>query len=195
MISIRSVRRTTTVLASIAALAVAVPAFAQDISESHLKAARAALNSIKATDTYDSILPAAAFALREELIRKNPNLTDVIDQVVAEQTIALAPRRADLEKEAALAYARVFTEEDLNVIATFYNSPTGQKLLSDGPIVTRQVTQAADIWQRGVTRDLAQAVGEKLQAQIGPTVDTNVSVPDQPLPAAEGAAPAEGSSN
>jgi hypothetical protein len=195
MISIRSVRRTTTVFAALAALAVAVPAFAQDISESHLKAARAALNSIKATDTYDAILPAAAFALREELIRKNPNLTEVIDQVVADQTIALAPRRADLEKEAALAYARVFTEEDLGVIATFYNSPTGQKLLSDGPIVTRQVTQAADIWQRGVTRDLAQAVGEKLQAQVGSGVDTNVSVPDQPLPTTDGAAPAEGSSN
>ncbi|MBL8582070.1 MAG: DUF2059 domain-containing protein, partial [Rhizobiaceae bacterium] len=148
MISLRSARRTTTVLAALAVLAVSGPAFAQDVSESHLKAARAALNSIKATDNYDTILPAAAFALREELIRKNPDLTEIIDKTVAEQTIALAPRRADLEHEAALAYARVFSEEDLNTIAAFYNSATGQKLLSDGPIVTRQVTQAADIWQR-----------------------------------------------
>ncbi|MBL8580796.1 MAG: hypothetical protein JNL61_01040, partial [Rhizobiaceae bacterium] len=47
--------------------------------------------------------------------------------------------------------------------------------------------QAADIWQRGITRDLAQAVGEKLQMQA-PSADTNVTVPEQVLPATDGAA-------
>jgi hypothetical protein len=169
----------------------AVPALAQDISDSHLKAAHAAVNAIKATDPFDAILPASAFALREELIRKNPDLTDVIDQIVSEQTLALAPRRADLEKEAALAYARVFSEDDLNMIATFYNSPAGQKLLSDGPIVTRQITQAADIWQRGITRDLAQNVGQILKAKVGDRVQTG-DVLDQPLPGADATAPATG---
>ena len=60
----------------------------------------------------------------------------------------------------------MFSEEALNDIAQFYNSETGKKLLSDGPIVSRQLSQAADIWQRGVARDLGQSVGEQIQAII-----------------------------
>ena len=32
----------------------------------------------------------------------------------------------------------MFTEDQLNAIAAFYNSDAGKKLLSDGPIVTRE---------------------------------------------------------
>ena len=116
----------------------------------------------RATEDFDKILPQAAAALKQELIQKNPDLQELIIKTVDEETFALVPRRTDLEKEAALAYARVFSEEDLNAIATFYNSNAGKKLLSDGPIVTRELFKAADIWQRGVGRDLAQSVGTKL---------------------------------
>ena len=60
-------RRLCVIAASAAALA--LPAMAQDISESHLKAARAAVDAINATDTYDGILPSAAAALKQELIQ------------------------------------------------------------------------------------------------------------------------------
>ena len=158
-------RRLCVIAASAAALA--LPAMAQDISESHLKAARAAVDAINATDTYDGILPSAAAALKQELIQKNPDLESVITSTVDEKALELASRRADLEKEAALAYARVFSEEDLNAIAAFYTSSTGLKLLADGPIVTREVMKAADIWQRGVARDLAQNVAGALKDKVG----------------------------
>src|SRR5690606_30103511 len=60
------------------ALAVAMPAFAQEISESHLKAARDAVASINATDSFDGILPQAAAALQASLIQKNPDLQELI---------------------------------------------------------------------------------------------------------------------
>ena len=91
----------------------------------------------------------------------------MITSKVDEKALELASRRADLEKEAALAYARVFSEEDLHAIASFYTSPTGLKLLADGPIVTREVMKAADIWQRGVARDLAQNVAGALKDKVG----------------------------
>lgn len=155
-------------LGLIAALA---PAGAQDISESHTRAARQAISAIDATDQYDEVLPQAARALKGELIRKNPNLVDVINATVDEETLALVSRRADLEREAALAYARVFSEDELGAIAEFYESPAGQKLIEDGPIVTREVTEAAEIWQRGIARDLAQNVGEKIEAEAGESID------------------------
>ncbi|MGB7431185.1 MAG: DUF2059 domain-containing protein [Ahrensia sp.] len=140
------------------------PAVAQELSESHLAAARAAMNSIGATDSYDALLPVAAERLVQQLIGNNPDLGDEITTFVSEEAINLASRRADLEREAALAYARAFREEDLTAIANFYTSDAGQALLSNGPIVTREVESAAAIWLRGIERDLAAAVNGRLSA-------------------------------
>ena len=160
------VSRAVSTAMALAFLAVAAPALAKEIAESHLKAARAAVAAIHATEEFDKILPQAANALKAELIRKNPDLQEVIVKIVDEETLALAARRADLEKEAALAYAKVFTEADLTAIADFYNTDTGRRLLEAGPIVTRELFKAADIWQRGIARDLATGVGSKLAAII-----------------------------
>lgn len=161
------VRHTVSVAFAFALIAVA-PAVAQEnISDSHLAAGRAAVAAIHATEDFDKILPQAAAALKQELIQKNPDLQELVVQTVDQETFALVARRSDLEKEAALAYARVFSEQDLSAIAAFYNTDTGKKLLSDGPIVTRELYKAADIWQRGVARDLSQNVGAKLAAAAG----------------------------
>jgi uncharacterized protein len=184
---------------AIALVSFAAPAIAQDaVADSHLKAARAAVSAIRATEDFDKILPQAAAALKTELIAKNPDLQEIIIQTVDEQALALAARRADLEKEAALAYAKVFSEDDLNAIATFYTSDTGKKLLESGPIVTRELFKAADIWQRGIARDLSQGVGAKLAAVIksqapDPTqpqaTDPAQPAPDQPAPEQPAEAP------
>ena len=142
------------------------PAGAQEISDSHLAQARTAVAAIRATDQFDAILPGAAQALKEQLIQKDPNLIDVISTTVDEETIKLASRRGDLERESALAYARVFSEEELKEIAAFYQSPAGKKLITDGPITTREMLKAGEIWQAGIARDLAEAVAKRIQAAV-----------------------------
>lgn len=141
----------------------ASPLYAQEVSDSHLNAAFKAIAAINATDGFDGILQEVAFVLKRELIQKDPDLQPLISSTVDEKTIGLASRRGDLEREAALAYAKSFSEEDLKAIADFYESPVGRKLIEEGPIVTRQISEAANIWQRGVARDLAIAVGETLE--------------------------------
>lgn len=170
------------------AVTIAGSASAQDITGSHLDAAYKAIDAIGATDEFDDVLPQAAQALKAQLIQKNPNLVDVIDKTVDKNALALAARRGDLEKEAATAYARVFSEEDLKKIADFYNSDVGKKLLSDGPIVTREVLKAEQIWQRGIARDLAQSAGTELSQEVGDEADvtgTGATI-SNPAPAAEG---------
>jgi len=179
-------RRVIAALATVAVLAGVSLASAQEISDSHLKAARAAITSIKATDSMDSILPQANQMLKVELIQKNPNLEEDIVRIVDEETLAIAPRRGDLEKEVAIAFAKAFTEQELTEIANFHNSPTGKKFLSDSPIVGREVSKAVDIWQLGIARDLSQAVGKKLAA-IAPAAQQPSPVE---APPANGQAPA-----
>lgn len=185
----RRVRRISAALATAALIGFVSPSFAQEISDSHLKAARAAVDAINATDVFDNILPSAAAALKRELIQKNPDLTSDITAVVDSKTIELAGRRTDLEREAALAYARMLSEADLNAIAAFYTSPAGLNLLKDGPIVTREVAKAAEIWQNGIARDLAEQVGKELAAKHG---NTPAAPQTTPAPGPEATAPAEG---
>jgi len=186
-------RRTATVLVTSAFVAVASHAVAQEISEGHMKAARDTINAVGATNSYDLLLPAAAQMLKTELIQQNPDLVDVISTTVDEKALALASRRADLEREAALVYARTYSEAELTSIAAFYNSEAGKKLLSQGPIVAREVTRAADIWQRGIQRDLATEVGKQISDIVDAQVkaDGGAAAP-APAPAAPEAAPAEG---
>lgn len=157
---------------------------APEVSESHLQAARVAIDALRATDEFDSIISEMAGRLKAELYQKNPDLQPMISVIVDETAIGLASRRADLEREAALAYAKVFTEEELNKISEFYNSSVGKKLLADGPIVSRELIKAADIWQAGIARDLAKEAGERIIAEIK-KMQSNAEKP------AEGGAAAE----
>lgn len=186
MVPFNRSRRVVAALAAVVILAGGSFASAQEISEAHLKAARAAITSIRATDSMDSILPQANQMLKIELIQKNPNLEEDIVRIVDEETLAIAPRRGDLEKEVATAFAKAFTEQELTEIAAFHNSPTGKKFLSDSPIVGREVSKAVDIWQLGIARDLSQAVAKKL-AEVAPAAQPPAPVE---APPANGQAPA-----
>jgi len=159
-------RRYAAVFAATALLIAAAPAFSQEIAESHLKAARSAITALRVTEQFDNVLPQAAAALKAELIRTSPDMVQVIGQTVDEKALGFAARRGDLEREAANIYARMFTEPQLNEISAFYASDTGKKLLEDAPILGRELGQAAQIWQRGLARDLAEAVGEQLDSIV-----------------------------
>lgn len=143
---------------------------AQEFSDAHLKAARDAIAVLGATDQFDGIILQASNALKAELIQKDPNLQDVIIATVDETTIKLVGRRSDLEQESARIYATAFTEDELNAIAAFYSTDAGKKLIKEGPIVTRQLIRAAQIWQQGIARDLAQTAGDEL-SKITATVE------------------------
>lgn len=160
-----STRRLAAAAGAFIFMGLAQPALAQDVSDAHLSAARSAVAALGVTGEFDNILPGAAQALKNDLIQRNPDLQTAIIQTVDQTAISLASRRGDLEREVALAYARVFSESELQEIAAFYSSDTGKKLNADGPIVMREVYQAVEIWQRGVSRDLGVQVADKLDAQ------------------------------
>jgi uncharacterized protein len=164
----RTIAATLIVSASLAGAAKA-----QDVTDDQIKTARAAIDAIGATSRFDSILPGLAMRVKSTFVQSSPNHEAEINAVVDEQAIALAPRRADLEKEAATIYAKTFTQDELKAIADFYGSAVGKKLLADGPIATREVMKAAEIWAAGVDRDLRTESGKKLDAMIGSTPATD----------------------
>ena len=145
---------------------------AQDVTDEQIKTARAAIDAIGATGSFDNILPSLAMRAKAALIQASPSHEAEINATGDEQALALAPRRADLEKEAATIYAKTFTQDELKAIADFYGSAVGKKLLADGPIATREVMKAAEIWAAGVDRDLRTESGKKLDSMLGAPATT-----------------------
>jgi hypothetical protein len=172
-----------TALAVVVAGSFALPVRAQEIPEAHLDAARAAITAINATDRYDNILPGLAERLKAQFIQATPNFQEQISQVVDEQALALASRRADLEREAATIYAKAFTQEELQSISAFYATEAGKKLLSTGPLVARELTKAAEIWANGISRDLTN----QSTAELRDIIDADAVQ----APAADVGAPAQ----
>ncbi|MDL2400616.1 DUF2059 domain-containing protein [Rhizobium mayense] len=165
-------------------------ASAQEVTEDQIKAARAAINALGITNQFDNILPNLAEQLKSTMIQANPNFGDAINSSVDATALALAPRRADLEREAAVTYAKAFTADELKAIADFYNSPAGKKLLKDGPIATRELYKAADIWGQGISRDLANQSSDALQKVVkAPIAPVPADTTDNAQPAT--AAPAQ----
>lgn len=153
---------------------------AQDVTDEQIKTARSAIDAIGATSRFDNILPGLAVRVKATLVQASPNHEAEINAVVDEQALALAPRRADLEKEAATIYAKTFTQDELKAIADFYSSAVGKKLLADGPIATREVMKAAEIWAAGVDRDLRTESGKKLDTMLGtPPAEGGEAQPQQ----------------
>ncbi len=140
------------------------PVNAQEFPEAHIAAAKTAIKATGATNKLNAILPDAAVKLADQLIGTRPDLADQIQAMVNESAIDLAPRRGDLENEAAKIYARVFTQEDLQNMSEFFGTETGKKLLTELPIVVREIDKASRVWGTGINRDLSQKVRKKMQA-------------------------------
>ncbi len=135
---------------------------AQELSESHLSAARSAIAATGATESFDSILLRASGTLKNSLSANNPDKAGKISDVVDQEALALASRRGQLEDEAARLFGNAFSEAELNEIEAFFNSPTGKKYLGSTPILARELSKSARVWANGITRDLGKNVIEKL---------------------------------
>ena len=153
----------TLLLAGFLATSAVLSASAQDVSESHLDAAKAAMRATGATDRLNKILPEVAAFTKAGLIANRPDIEAQISVIVDEVAISLAPRRGPLEDEVAAIYANLFTEDELVKIEAFFSGEAGEKFLRLTPNLFRQVDEVGKVWRGGITRDMATTVGEKLK--------------------------------
>lgn len=140
-------------------------AHAQEISDAHLSVAKKAIITTNATSKLNDILPTAAARLTSQLIGNRPDLETEITIIVNETAIELAPRRGDLEEEVAKIYARIFSEDELSTIDSFFSTKAGRKFLNELPLAIREIDKASRVWATGINRDLSQKVLEKMTAQ------------------------------
>jgi hypothetical protein len=164
MISIRSLIRAGLFASLVAGLPLA-PATAQEFSESHLAAAKAAAVASPMAQEFNNLLPFLAQRVQNRLVSLRPDLHEVISKTVQDVALRLAARRGDLDSATALIWAREFTEDELNEIAAFYNSPVGKKFVGLGAKLGQQTVQTASNWSNRVGEELLDKAREELKKQ------------------------------
>lgn len=170
MLKFAAIGRVAATTLIVAGIGFAGAARAAEVSAAQMKAAYAAIKATGATVPFDAILPNIAEQLKASFIQASPNYQDIISSTVDQEALALAPRRGDLEKEAATIYAKTFSVDELNAIANFFNSDVGKKFLKDVPLANRELFKAADIWSAGIQRDLQKSSSAKLEKIVGDEV-------------------------
>ena len=149
---LKSVALAGAVSAVVAGTVLISPACAQEdkFSESHLQAAKDAVNATKSIETFDNILPDVAERTRTLFIRSNPSRSAEIDTFVNESAVELIPRRKELDTAVYEFWARRFSEAELKEIGAFYNSETGKKLAQMDSVLAALTIGAAKQWSDAI---------------------------------------------
>ncbi len=140
-------------------------ATAQAPSESHMRAAWAAIRAVGADSGFDEALPDIANRITVALRDQRPDVGDQIETVVYDVTFELIPRRLDLNNEISLLWANAFTEEELNQITEFYNSDVGQKLNQLFNDIQVDTLQLLDDWYVRTLEEVRERVFLRLEQQ------------------------------
>lgn len=140
----------------------ALPARAQDFSESHLAAARETISAAKADQQFDTILPLLAEQAKALFQRSNPAAVQDIDAVVNDVALQLAQRRPELDRELERVWAARFSEEELKEISAFYTSPVGKKFGEAMSTVIQDSVRSAGIWRDAISTELVTKAREEL---------------------------------
>lgn len=154
-----------TALFALTSAGLSATASAQEFPESQLEAAERASSSAPLSRDLDTVLPLLAQRVQNRLISLRPDLHSVIAETVQGVALELAARRADLDSAIALAWARMFSEEELDAIAEFYSSPVGKKFVEVGPELGSITIQTVENWSSRVGGELLDKSREELQKQ------------------------------
>lgn len=140
-------------------------ATAQEISESHLAAAKKVSAATKVLEPFDDILPLLAEQTRTAFVQSDPTRAEEIIEVTQQVALELAPKRAELNNRVYQAWAESFSEAELNELAAFYSTDLGQKLTQSIPAITQYSVGAAREWQDKISTEMVTRVQEELKKQ------------------------------
>ncbi|MDQ0470924.1 DUF2059 domain-containing protein [Labrys wisconsinensis] len=145
-----------------AAPAAAAPA-TPPAAPSHTAAAVAFLKAAQLTKGFEEMIPAFADQVRLRYVGQRPEVADIINDV----TISLIPefvkRQDDLVTALAKLYTDRFSEDELNQLTQFYQTPLGTKLAATQPAILQASVPIVQEWSRKLTTDMAVRIRDEVK--------------------------------
>ena len=171
----RSFAGTRLAVAALLALAMAgaaVPAAAQNagppaalpqVSPGALLLAKQIVQIKHVDDVFKPIVAGVVQKSRDMFLQTNFMYQKDIDEVAQSVGKQFAPRVTEVIDSTAHFYASHFTEQELRDLLTFYQSPVGQKALSEEPKVLDQSMVYAGTWAENLSQEVIQAMRVELK--------------------------------
>jgi hypothetical protein len=146
-----------------AALVVTAPAYAQQPSAAAMATAKEFVNLSGATLIFSPLVSGVIEQSKMLFLQQDPGLAKDLNEISAKLRTELNPRLEELNVEMARLYATKFNETELKEIMTFYNSPTGKKLLADQPQVAEQSLKFAQDWSIKLSDEVVAKMRDELK--------------------------------
>ena len=140
----------------------AAPNAAPQPSQAAVLLAKQILETKHADNIFDPLVRGVVIRTRDFFMQTNfmwsKDLNEIADNLIKQ----FSPRSGELMNDAARIYASHFTEAELKQILAFYQSPLGQKLLSEEPKTADESMSMAGSW----ADKLSEEVMSKMRAEM-----------------------------
>lgn len=153
------------VVLSAAILAVAAPAFAQEVPPEQLALARKYVDLTDRAGVYEITLVEIGIGTLRELTQQNPEIAVETDLAVGKVLEEYRDRKGELLDQFARVYAARFSVGELQEIVAFYESPTGQKLAQANTEVNSDLQAVLQVFTNNTRSEFFAKVRAELRAQ------------------------------
>jgi len=120
-------------VATLAIAAISVPTRAQSPDPARLAAAKDMMEASRVDKQFEQVIPHLLDRLKESFRAVAPDKRGVIDGVFEQMQSKFISRRGELLDEIAALYALRLEAAEMKVVAEFYRSPVGSKLIDVQP--------------------------------------------------------------
>jgi hypothetical protein len=147
------------------ALGAAAPALAQEIAPEQLALARKYVDLTDKAGIYEAVLAQTAAQTSKLLSQQSPEITDKIDEAIVKVLDLYKGKKDDLFNQFARVYATTFTQDELQQIVTFYESPTGKKLADSSFQINAGIRRVMQVYTYNFGSEFVSKVRADLKAQ------------------------------
>ncbi|MBX3514253.1 MAG: DUF2059 domain-containing protein [Xanthobacteraceae bacterium] len=158
--AIRAVRAGAILVALLGFTAVAQ---AQAPSANQLKLAQQVVEVSGSARAFDSVIPQLFRQMYATYAQQNPDLSKELAGTLEGLIPEFEKRKEEIAVIVSRAFAEKFTEAELNDLLTFYNSPTGKKLIAQNPEILRDAYTKTQEWSGKLTQQLDKRLKEEMK--------------------------------
>ena len=146
-----------------------LPAFAQDAApaaDPKIELATKILQETHAADSMSAVLDTLIPQIAQGMKQQAPNLTDDQIKMISGMLLDELKSRLPLMIAAnARIYASHFSLDELKALEQFYETPVGQKTITELPAIAKEVVPLGMAWGRESAMEALPKVIEKLRSQ------------------------------
>ena len=141
------------------------PALAQEISPEALALARKYVDLTDKAGIFEATLAQTAAQTSKLLSGQNPDITDKIDAAIVKILDQYKGKKDDLFNQFARVYATTFSQDELQQIVTFYQTPVGQKLATTAFDINTGIKQVMTVYTYNLGTEFVSKVRAELKAE------------------------------